>query len=108
MSATNRRQFPRQRRRLRVVVDGNLAFTGDVAAGGFCAELMRVVQPGAQVNGTITLAGHDFEYFGRVCWARPGDPRIRLAGRMGVRFAVIPPGFAAAFDEVIGRAPSHR
>jgi hypothetical protein len=94
IAGSNRRQSPRQRRRLKVTVEGSHAFTGDVACGGFCAELMRVFQPGTTVNGTITVAGKDFEYVGRVSWARPGDARILPTGRVGIRFLRIPPEFA--------------
>ena len=76
-------------------MEGRPAFTADVGAGGFCAELMRVLQPGTTVNGTITLAGRDFEYLGQVRWARSGDARIRQTGRLGVRFLQIPTDFAA-------------
>ncbi len=73
MTAQKQRQSVRQRRRLRVTMEGRPAFTIDVAAGGFCAELMRVFQPETTVKGTITLAGRDFEYVGLVRWARSGD-----------------------------------
>lgn len=75
-------------------MEGSPAFTADVAAGGFCVELLRVLQPGTTVKGTITLAGRDFEYVGLVRWARSGDARIRLRGRMGVRFLQVPTEFA--------------
>ena len=94
MPAQKQRQSVRMHRRLRVTMEGSPVFTSDVAAGGFCAERLRVLQPGTTVKGTITLAGRDFEYVGLVRWARSGDARIRLTGRMGVRFLQIPTEFA--------------
>jgi hypothetical protein len=70
------------------------AFTTDVGTGGFCAELMRVLQPGTTVRGTITITGRDFDYVGLVRWSRSGDARIRVTGRMGVRFLQVPTEFA--------------
>jgi hypothetical protein len=75
------------------------AFTTDVGTGGFCAELMRVLQPGTTVRGTITFAGRDFDYVGLVRWMRSGNARIRLAGHMGVRFLQVP----AEFTELLVR-----
>jgi hypothetical protein len=94
MLAEKQRQSVRKRRRLRVTMAGSPVFTADMGTGGFCAELMRVLQPGTTVNGTITLAGRDFEYVGLVRWARSGDARIRVTGRMGVRFLQVPTEFA--------------
>jgi hypothetical protein len=54
------------------------------------------------MEGLIHLDGRDAPFSGRVAWARPGDPRMNLMGRMGVRFLEIDPEFArslAAADD---------
>jgi hypothetical protein len=93
MPTQKQRQSVRKRRRLRVTIADSPAFTADVGTGGFCAEMMRVPRPGTTVKGTITFAGRDFEYVGLVRWARSGDARILLTGRMGVHFLQIPSEF---------------
>src|SRR5258708_1920010 len=52
---------------------GSAAFTIDVSAGGFCAELMRVPSPGTQVTGSITIGGHEYTFRGRMVWARASE-----------------------------------
>lgn len=101
MTPTNTRKETRYRRRLRVVFEGRPAFTTNVTLGGFCAELMRAVSPAATVEGTITVAGRDFEYVGDVRWVKPGDLRLRLPSRVGVRFVRVAPEFATAFTELL-------
>ena len=76
----------RARRRTRVTIGGAAAFTQSLGAGGFSAEVMRVPARGSPVQGTIYLGEKDFDYVGDVAWVKPGDPRIHLRGRVGVRF----------------------
>jgi len=70
------------------------SLTVNVSAGGFCTGLMRVLPVGSNVEGTIHLDGRDETFAGRVAWSKPGDPRLNVVGRMGVRFEKIDPGFA--------------
>jgi PilZ domain len=76
----------RSRRRIRVTIGGAAAFTQSLAVGGFSAEVMRVPPRGSPVQGTMYLGEKDFDYIGDVVWVKPGDPRINLRGRVGVRF----------------------
>jgi hypothetical protein len=85
---------PRRRVRLRVVTNGGSSLTVNVSAGGFCTGLMRVLPVDSQVEGRIHLDGQDGSFAGRVTWARPGDPRLNVMGRMGVCFEKIDPAFA--------------
>ena len=101
-----RRAHPRYRRRCRLAVSGLSAFTSDVSVGGFCAEVMRVIQPGSEVRGTISIHGQDFDFEGKVRWAKPGDMRISMRGRMGVLFTRIPEEFAQSLAVETGRAPA--
>ncbi len=93
MPAQNQRHFIRNRQRVRITIAGKPCYTSDVGPGGFCAELMSVLQPGTPVQGTITFSGRDFKYAGLVRWARSGNARIGLAGHMGVRFLDVPVEF---------------
>src|SRR5687768_15997618 len=86
---------PRLRKRFRVAFGSHPKFTVDVSPGGFCAELMRVMAPGTQVVGLIEAKGQQFNFTGRVAWAKPGDARMNLRGRMGVQFIEIAPEFSA-------------
>jgi hypothetical protein len=89
-SMQNTRVLGRQRRRYKVTLGPASGFTVDVSAGGFCAELMRVFPKGTAVKGNLLVEGTEFEFSGRVAWAKQGDFRINLRGRMGVRFTDIP------------------
>jgi len=85
---------PRRRVRLCVVTSRGNSLTVNVSAGGFCTGLMRVLPVDSQVEGRIHLDGQDVSFAGRVTWARPGDARLNVMGRMGVRFDKIDPAFA--------------
>jgi hypothetical protein len=95
---TRTRASTRHRRRFRVTVGTTSVFTLDIGAGGFSAELMRVLPPSSEVKGSIRLNGVDVVYAGRVVWSRPGDPRISLRGRMGVHFTELPPAVRHLFE----------
>ena len=82
----NTRILGRQRRRFKVQMGATSGFTTDVSSGGFCAELMRVFPKGTAVKGTLLVDGHEFEFSGRVAWAKQGDFRLNMRGRMGVAF----------------------
>jgi hypothetical protein len=87
----NTRSSSRQRRRFKVVLGHAPCFTIDVGAGGFCTELLLV--PGTAVEGSISAKGTEFAFAGRVAWAKPGDARMGLRGRMGVCFTQVSPDF---------------
>jgi hypothetical protein len=89
----NTRSSSRQRRRFKVVLGHAPCFTIDVGAGGFCTELLRVLVPGTAVEGSISAKGTEFAFAGRVAWAKPGDARMGLRGRMGVCFTQVSPDF---------------
>ena len=76
----------RARRRVRVTIGGTATFTQSLGVGGFSAEVMRILPRGSPVHGTMRVGQKDFDYVGDVVWVKPGDPRINLRGRMGVRF----------------------
>jgi hypothetical protein len=97
------RASARHRRRLRVALDGHPSmFTVDVGAGGFCVEVMRALPAGTPLRGSIRLEGSEVGFAGTVVWTRPGDPRLNLRGRMGVRFLRVAQGFG---DRVEHRDP---
>jgi PilZ domain len=98
MEATEQRKQrsnPRLRRRWRIDLKAgdagvsSPAFTKDVSAGGFCAELMRVPSPGTQVRGSIVIGGTTYAFGGKVAWARASEPRMNLRGSIGVTFTEI-------------------
>ncbi len=74
-------------------------FTADVSEDGFCAELMHVLTPGSQVNGTLSLGPNEYPFVGKVAWARAGDARLGQRGRMGVHFETIDDRFLAAYQQ---------
>jgi hypothetical protein len=79
----DRRLASRALHRLRVLVEGDVVFTADVTANGFCLETQRLAQRGAAISGRITVGEREFEFTGMVCWTREDDARHT---RMGVRF----------------------
>lgn len=99
------KRTPRYRMRLRVVMNGGSSFAINLGPGGFCTEMMRVLPIGTPVEGMIFFEGRDRLFAGRVAWARPGDFRMSLMGRMGVKFIEVDPELEkslAAHDEMIG------
>jgi hypothetical protein len=85
------RSSRRHRRRYRIALTATgaaaaAAFTVDVSAGGFCAELMRVPAPGTEVTGAIMVDGREYPFRGAVAWARGSEPRMNVRGRIGVVF----------------------
>jgi hypothetical protein len=89
----------RLRRRYKVTVGAGSWFTMDVCAGGFCAELMRVLPLRALVEGAIHVKGMQVPFAGVVVWARRGDWHLNLRGRMGVQFTRIASDLARLLDE---------
>jgi len=88
------RSNPRLRRRWIDLKAGDAgvsstAFTKDVSAGGFCAELMRVPSPGTEVRGSIVIGGNAYAFSGKVAWARASELRMNLLGSIGVTFTEI-------------------
>ena len=89
------RSNPRFRRRWRVDLKAgdagvsSPAFTREVSAGGFSAELMRVPAPGTRVRGSIVIGVTVYTFIGKVAWSRAGEPRMNLLGRIGVAFSEI-------------------
>ena len=86
----NTRKLNRVRRRFRVSLSGSSAFTIDVSPQGFCTEMLRIPPVGTPVQGSIRVKEAEYAFAGRVVWARPGDPRMNLRGRMGVSFTELP------------------
>ncbi len=70
--------------------------TVDVSRGGFCTNVMRVLPPNTQFEGTIHFDGRDEVFTGRVVWVRPGNPRMSMLGAMGVRFEAASPSLVQA------------
>ena len=109
----NKRLIPRVRRRLRVTVNGNPAFTSDVSPGGFCVELMDVLPIGSDVTGTIEVGGTTFQYSGKVAWNVASERKIMKRGRMGVRFIGMDPRFYERYSADVAEnsppsVPEHR
>ncbi len=101
---SNRRFLPRQRRRVKIALGGKgPSFTADVSPGGFCAELMHVLRPGGPVHGSLQLSGASYDFTGVVSWAKAGDPRLCVRGRIGVRFTGISNDFFTAFSRELTR-----
>jgi hypothetical protein len=94
-SKTNPRNA-RRRVRLRVVTGRGSSLTVNVSAGGFCTAMMRVLAVGTPIDGLIHVDGRDAFFAGRVVWVKPGDPRLNLMGKMGIRFDSIDPVVARA------------
>ena len=101
----NTRILGRQRRRFKVQLGMASGFTADVSAGGFCAELMRVFPKGTAVKGTIVVDGREYDFSGRVAWAKQGDFRQNLRGRMGVAFTDAPDELRHIFGVGPGGTP---
>ncbi len=68
---------------------------------------MRVLPVDSQFEGSINHRGQDERFTGRVVWARPGNPRLGIAGLIGVRFELISPDFVRDIADTCG-APGAR
>ena len=101
----NTRVLGRQRRRFKVQMGAASGFTVDVSSGGFCAELMRVFPKGTVVKGTLLVDDQEFDFSGRVAWAKQGDFRLNMRGRMGVTFTDAPEELRRLFGVGPGGTP---
>jgi hypothetical protein len=106
------RRWVRIRRRVKVTFGQIATTTVDLCSGGFCALLLRTVPPGTPVEGIIQVNGRDIPYAGRVVWAKAGDVRLGIRGRIGVGFASsvsrLPALLADATAETFMTASSRR
>ncbi len=84
------RRDSRQRLRFQVKLGRTSCFTLNVSAGGFCTEVMRVLPVGSAVGGSIRVQGRDYPFSGRVAWAKEGDARMNVRGRMGITLEPAP------------------
>lgn len=96
------RSFPRRRVRIRVVTPRGSSLTTDVGPGGFCTSVMRVLPVDSRFEGTIQHRGQDERFTGRVVWARPGNPRLGIAGSVGVRFESVSPDLVRDLADACG------
>jgi len=94
-----KRKFRRDRKRAKVVIGTTSMFTVDISAGGLCVETVHVMNPGARVSGTLTYRSETFEFTGVVAWAKQGDARLGIRGRLGLQFDGISPGFYALLSQ---------
>jgi hypothetical protein len=99
MHARSRRAGARHRRRLKVLSGHGPSFTVDVGGGGFCTQSLRVLPPGTAVEGTIQVNGQEVPFAGRVTWAKAGEPRMNLKGKMGVLLTRV----AAEYHDLVAR-----
>jgi len=101
----NTRVLGRQRRRFKVQMGAASGFTVDVSSGGFCAELMRVFPMGTAVKGNLMVDDVEYPFSGRVAWAKQGDFRLNMRGRMGVTFTDAPEELRRIFGVGPGGTP---
>jgi PilZ domain len=102
-SYADKRSSTRHRRRLRVSLGGAPIFTADVSSSGLCAEMARVLKPGSEVKGNITLENKEYPFVGQVMWVKPGDPQLGIRGKMGIRFSQIADEFTSNFERMFGK-----
>jgi hypothetical protein len=86
---------PRQRRCLTVRLEGLPTLPAEVSSAGLSFESAEALgaEPfveGTPLRGTLALDGEAFPFAGEVSWARAGNPRLALRGRVGVRFTDAP------------------
>jgi hypothetical protein len=79
------------------------SFTLDVSTGGFATEMMRVPPPGTPLVGRIRMQEVQVPFSGQVVWSKPGDARMNIRGRMGVRFSRIRDDFPSLLDAADNR-----
>ncbi len=81
---------PRQRRCLTVRLEGLPTLPAEVSSAGLSFESTEPLAEGTSLRGTLALDGEAFPFAGEVSWARAGNPRLSLRGRVGVRFTDAP------------------
>jgi hypothetical protein len=84
------RRNARQRLRFQVTLGRTSCFTLNVSPGGFCTEVMHVLPAGSPVAGAIRVHGKEYPFAGRVAWAKLGNARMNMRGRMGIVFESAP------------------
>ncbi len=90
------RRDTRQRLRFQVKLGRTSCFTLNVSAGGFCTEVMHVLSSRSPVAGSIRVQGKDYPFSGHVAWAKEGNARMNIRGRMGIVFEPAPRDLLAA------------
>jgi hypothetical protein len=100
LDMTEHRREARRRLRFPVTVGRSTLFTASISRGGFSTEALRVLGPGVAVEGVIRARGNEYAYSGKVIWARSGDPRMNVRGRMGIRFTSVAPELASLLDSL--------
>ncbi len=88
MIAHERRRSARNRRRYGVALGRVSSFTVDVCPSGFCAEAVRPLRPGSDVEGSMHVSGRWVAFGGQVAWSKSGSATV--GGKVGVRFTRIP------------------
>lgn len=58
----------------------------DLSRSGFSIELPQVFLPGSKLHGYVLDGDRELPFEGTVAWATPGDPRLSVYSRIGVRF----------------------
>jgi len=97
------RAWSRLRRRFKVTLNDQVAFTVDVCGGGFCAVLLRPISPGKLISGAIQAGERSVPYAGRVVWAKGGAVYHGIRSRVGVAFTTVDASLAlSAFLEERG------
>lgn len=81
---------PRQRRCPTVRLEGLPTLPAEVSSAGLSFESAEPLAEGTCLHGTLALDGEAFPFAGEVSWARAGNPRLSLRGRVGVRFTDAP------------------
>ncbi len=108
MANTHReaRREARYRQRFQVALGRTSSFTLNVSAGGFCTEVMHVLPAGSAVIGTVRVHGKDYPFTGHVAWARLGNARMNMRGRMGIVFDSPPQDLLRAVAAMHAEAPA--
>jgi hypothetical protein len=94
MSNRPLRRFPRLRRRVQMIVDGQVrGYTVDLSAGGAKVENLRPLPLHSTVVGSLVEGDNRFTFTGKVLWVTAGVPTSNVKSRSGVQFSSIDPTF---------------
>lgn len=71
------------------------ALSADISDHGFCLEVMRPPEKGAEIDGFVLHGDHELTFKGKVAWVEVASPQASHWSRIGVRFTFLSPGLRA-------------
>lgn len=71
------------------------AISADVSRDGFCLDVVKPLEEGAEVSGYVVHGHRQLNFHGTVAWVQPPNPMASYLSRVGIKFTRLSPGLRA-------------